>query len=322
LKWGKKIVFKNVHFTGSKSVTAVWVYMCEEMKFFKCRFFDNGAHALQLWGGNNILVDKCFFTSWAVSDSTRCALSGYVKECINVTIKRSRFINTVGKQFAIETAGNYMRDWKVFDNYFDGNGLGGNGISGQIHSSKFYRNVFRNGNGSHRSGFEIVGHDNIFFDNDIEAGSMVITGSRREIFKECCRNIQVLNNRVVSKGENNGGISIGGWMPFDSVVVKGNYINTMAAKGNSSGIFVGVYGNQVGRVTNLRFIKNIIYTNASGFRMYADSGSHHIHFSKNKVMSAAYWLSYHSDTFSDVILDQNEIHAKHGNEILYAFKKK
>jgi hypothetical protein len=89
------------------------------------------------------------------------------------------FKNTVSRQFAIEAPTGssqlaYIVGLVVRNCYFDGNDVGGSGVSGPMLGAVIDGNLFVNGNNSHRTGIEIVGRYNQVTNNRLMDGSILM----------------------------------------------------------------------------------------------------------------------------------------------------
>lgn len=295
----------------------VWLFNCIETRIKNSRFFETGGKHIVLWGGENISISGNYFEGWGKLNTVNCCISGYVTEVINCRVYDNTFKNTYGEQFAIEVAGAYMTQWIITNNTFIDNNLGGSGISGIFRNSIFGYNTFKNGIGSHRSGIEAAGFSNIAIGNEVEYGAIVLTTGDPVNWPGAGVNLQILDNRIKTRGTNHGGILFGNSSGVTSnVIVKNNIVDTREATGNASGIHLGNYGS-AGQVNNVTIEGNIIYSVADGIRFQCAAGSSNIYIANNTVVQGVYWLSYHNNTTTNVRLFNNSSSATNGNTINY-----
>ena len=324
--WGIKINsssdidIENVTITGSRGLGAgLRLFECEDVNVFKCKFTDLGSPGVQLYGGRDITIAQSYFYNWGLISSTIPALSAPSVQTYNVKVLGCTFKNTIGTQFAIETAGAYMNNWVIANNHMDGNGLGGNGISGQFKNSLIAFNTFTNGAGGQRSGIEMSGTYIDVIGNTIDGGAMCFTGLvNTTSFPANGNHVTFINNTVKSTGTNGGALFIGGSAPIKYVKVIGNTLDSRLATGNASALFLGTYGapNEIDHfIVNENFL--FAPSGAHGIRLQATAGSSDIDIQNNKVFSGDYWLQYATDVFTGVRVFNNQAIGVTNPGILY-----
>ena len=181
-------------------------YTCNRLRITNCEFKNSRGPNLALGNGSGILVQGCFFTATqadcirlqnptdsviiegnyftgydaALGDVGAVYLycnNGFVD---NVTISGNAFKSTTGDHFSVETVcsnGYYARGLTITGNVFDGNSVGGSGISVIGHGASIVGNVWRNGVSTTRSGIEWGGSEATISGNYISNGEIALSPS-------------------------------------------------------------------------------------------------------------------------------------------------
>jgi hypothetical protein len=265
------LTLENVSFMGARTYGCLQIKGTEagfsdSIKIINCRFIQSGSIAIELRGVRHVDISKCYFTNWALLYKNAPAIQLQSQKCYDITIQNNLFENRSGVQFAIESAGTKgygnVVEATISNNRFnDINNLGGNGISGYFTQSVFAYNKHRGGNGNQRSGYEIFGSDNKITHNLIEAGLIAVSAGT--VTNTNTSNVLVEYNDITTKGTNSSGVLVGAWasLKTTNVTIANNTINTKAAKGNSSPVTIGYYG-QPGIIDNIRIVNNTLYSNS------------------------------------------------------------
>jgi hypothetical protein len=157
------------------------------------------------------------------------------------------------------------------------------------------------GVGNHRSGLEVFGPFNTMTYNTITAGSIAISGG----IGEDATMVTIANNTVKTKGDNVGGIQLGGGgYNLNNVKIMNNLVDTRASKGNSSAIVLGTY-NATRVVSDITVEGNTVYTNAHCIRAQALAGSKNIYINKNNWKVGYTWMGVITNTFTNISVTGN-----------------
>ena len=303
----KTVYCENVTFAGSRDAGTLQVkglnaYQVTNLSLIGCKFIEAGRSAVELRGVKGVIVRNCQFTKWGMLNSASPAFQLQSQDNIDVEITNNTFNNTHGKQFAIECAAAYVRNATIADNTFnDASHLGGNGISGYFRNTIITKNVMNGGVGNHRSGLEVFGPFNTMTYNTITAGSIAISGG----IGEDATMVTIANNTVKTKGDNVGGIQLGGGgYNLNNVKIMNNLVDTRASKGNSSAIVLGTY-NATRVVSDITVEGNTVYTNAHCIRAQALAGSKNIYINKNNWKVGYTWMGVITNTFTNISVTGN-----------------
>lgn len=183
---------------------------------FRNNTFDSSqGYHVTLWGSLNMTWENNIIKNWANADTS--AYPGFNMSTNlnkNLTLRNNQFYNNRGGRFAIEYAGALVN--AVFDhNYYNGNGRGGAGTSGgPCVNCQFINEIKENGDGSHRSGYEIVGGGNTFFNDRIENGAMLFACLADAVAMpsgyDSLRNNGLNISKVIVKNSLGGALGLGG----------------------------------------------------------------------------------------------------------------
>lgn len=183
---------------------------------FRNNTFDSSqGYHVTLWGSLNTIWEYNTFRNWANADTS--AFPGFNMSTNlnkNPYFFKNRFYNSRGGRFAIEYAGALVG--AVFDgNYYNGNRRGGAGTSGGPCVNCVFKNEIKeNGDGSHRSGYEIVGGGNKFENITIKNGSFLLICLSDAVAMpggyDTLRNNWLTLNNIEVKNELGGALGLGG----------------------------------------------------------------------------------------------------------------
>ena len=236
-------VIKNVNFKNSNgngnfvaigytdSITNIFVNNC---------IFDSSAvSSIQLRGVKKSKFLNSTFSNWGLQKSNNPSFSICCTPVDNIIIDNCNFLNTKGTEFAIESffgSSGYTASNIVISNcLFDGNKVGGNGVSGSFYNSIFKNNRHINGVGGQRSGYEIFGKGNNKLTNiNIKNGQIVIYDGSNILLSEVTINTLGANNDAC--------LEIGGSGNLNNVEVKNSSFFTESKEGDAPAIYIGYYG--------------------------------------------------------------------------------
>lgn len=291
------ITFRNVTFKNSKDRALTWFrgFRIENTVIENCVFSNAGVQAVELRGCKNFTFRNNFVTAWgeATTSAPGFGLQSVINDGINIT--GNYFSNTVGGQFAIESAGAFVQNCSIVSNTFDGNNQPAAGVSGYFRQSTFSFNKHIRGVGTHRTGYELIGNDLIVSNNYIDNGAIVFTSDEVNPVAEVRpngNNCIIANNIIKTNATNASSIYLNGFVRNDTistvtnVEVTGNLIDNRGSTGNSATISVGFYGT-AGLVSGVKIHDNKIYADASQpcVRLRSSDTSSNLIITKNEFIS-------------------------------------
>ncbi|WP_207429518.1 right-handed parallel beta-helix repeat-containing protein [Pedobacter sp. SYSU D00535] len=161
------LYFSNVVFAGGRDRASVQVEGSESsnLRFLNCVFSESGKSAMVLKGANNVIVSESTFEKWGSQDANSPAVLFTGQDNSEVQVVNNTFSNSLGKRFAIESAGAKVTASKISGNKLnDALNLGGNGIYGHFSKTEVSNNVLAGGSGS-GSTIELIGTENVVSNN-------------------------------------------------------------------------------------------------------------------------------------------------------------
>ncbi len=294
--------FTGITFRNSKDRALIWFrgYRIENTTIENCVFTNAGVQAVELRGCKNFTFRNNTVTAWGLTTTAAPAfgLQSVINDGINII--GNFFINSVGGQFAIESAGAYVQNSSVTSNTFDGNSLPAAGISGYFRNTTFSGNKHIRGVGTQRTGYELIGNDLVVSGNYIENGAIVFTADEVNPVAEVRpngRNCIISNNIIKTSATNASAIYLSGFVRNDTmsrvsnVTVSGNLIDNRGSTGNSATISVGFYGT-AGLVSQVKIEDNKIYADASQacIRLRTYDTSNNLEIAGNEFLSGQYGI--------------------------------
>lgn len=269
------VAFRNCTFKNSKDRALLWLrgFELSNVTVEGCKFTNAGRQAVEVRGTTKMYFNNNLVTAWGEVDTNGPAFG--LQSVINdgIVISNNRFVNTVGDQFAIESAGAYTQNSVIMGNVFDANSLRAGGCSGYFRRTIFLANHHVNGVGSHRTGYEMIGNDIKVIGNTIESGAIVCTADDSDNIVDDLKpngdTFLIQSNTVKSQATNQSCLYISGFTTGGAdfafarnVVVTGNTFDNRGATGNSAAVSIGFYGTN-GYVSNVTFANNHIWTDTS-----------------------------------------------------------
>lgn len=226
------ISFNNCQFKNGPSGRSSFWLLSDSLRnnnwsVKNCKFLSAYGGHVELRGSFNMMWDNNEFYDWAKADSSLySAFGGQNAPNRNLTLQNSRFYNNKGVRFAIEISGTVVNG--IFqNNYYDGNGRDGSGTSGPAwFGCRFINETKMNGGGGHRSGYELVGGNNVIDNCSITGGSIVIGSWARSNITVPAGWEQWVNNtysvtKTVVYNMLGGALGIGGTDSLNNISVKG-----------------------------------------------------------------------------------------------------
>lgn len=322
----KNVTIEGVVFEGSREIGCLKVdgtptSKAENINLKSCKFISAGRSAIEFRGVVGFKVVDCLFTGYGKLNPDSPGLQLQSVVCSDFVIEGNTFDNTLGKQFAIESAAQWMSNGKISNNTFnDPKNLGGSGISGYFQNVEISNNVFKGGIGHHRSGIELFGSNHEVLDNTIERGSMVIASGHKQKgdTSNVQGNIKVIGNKVKVGSDNTPALFIAGAgkdMILDGVEVKGNILDASGISGvntNTPAINIGTYAGQQTVVKNILIEGNELISKADNrvIRLETGKGSNKVTIRKNVLRGGDYPLNYKTDNTDGFEFYDNEVLTK------------
>jgi hypothetical protein len=280
---------------------------------------DTGLCGLDLRGIRGLTVKgnliKAFALRTTTSDAICMSQGGGKVGSTDVVITKNLVLNTVSSYFGMESAApsyfDVVNGCDISDNVWDAGGLNASGISGYFFNCTFDGNTHKNGTGSHRSGYEIVGTGNTISNNTILNGTIVYTGGNNggvSGFATITGNY-IRNESVIGVGDAAGVMVGGGSGAITDLSITGNQIYLTNAHPQSA-IFLGVYGTAQ-QIDRINVTANKLYgaTGGNGIRLLGLPGSGSIDVENNTVTNFANgWMDDASaGHYSDVSVLNNDL---------------
>lgn len=311
------ITFRDVTFTNAtRSGIRLASGGSKNIRILDCYFFDFGRAALHLIQVGGGVVKGTIFEKWATStDSPAFQLD---ENNTNFTIDNNIFLNDAAGKFAIEVTlpsdtliG--LSSSVISNNVFDGNGLGANGVSGFFSFCTMSGNTHVNGGGTHRSGYEILGTDNVIEGNQIENGTIHYSSGLGFGVKPIdAKRVKIANNVLTNSSVNVRGIGIGGTATspiLTDISIEGNIIDLSGSSGSSSAIWLGFVGS-TGTIKRISVKDNLLFDDdnvANGIRLLALAGSSDIVITNNEVHGFGFgYLDDAVTNYDEVTITNND----------------
>jgi hypothetical protein len=263
------------------------------IKITNSRFSGSGKEAVTLVRVADVAVTDNSFADWGVVSASVPGFS-MQENNQNVTFSHNIMKNTIGTQFGFEVttpgdSGIGLDGGTIIGNIFEDDALGGSGVSGIISNSTMAQNIFRDGIGTHRSGFEVVGTHNIIVGNQIANGAIHYQNKALWGIKTFSSTDGIIAFNEISNNTVNGSAIRIGQEPTDAtmtdVLIASNQIDMTGSTGSVNAIWLGFVGN-TGKIRRVKVLGNQLSHDSNvgnGIRLNALAGSSNITIENNEV---------------------------------------
>lgn len=270
----------NAYFQGVALVS------CTDAILDRLYVHDIGKDAICLNGVDGCDISHCYVKAWGLYvQGLHSAVSFEQNDCYRVRIVDNEFVNTIDTKFAIEAVPTPLgaaHHSIVQGNLFDGNHLGGSGISMMGEHLSIRDNTLINGVGSGRTGVEVnFATHGVLTGNNIENGQVSFGGS----------NVVCANNTITIAAFGQMGIQLA---TANNVLIADNVVEIAHATTTASAIMLGYYA-QPAQINHIHVSGNTLRSTLGtgfGIRLLPAASSTAVTITDNVASGFTYGLKY------------------------------